>query len=50
MVPGRPVDSVDEIPVWPAYLAAFPDLFPESGMIPYKAQPDNVKSLFETDS
>jgi TonB-linked SusC/RagA family outer membrane protein len=45
---GSRFDSQDSIPVWPAYLAAFPELFPSSGNIKYKAQPDNVKSLFQT--
>lgn len=45
---GPRFDAVDSIPVWPAYLDAFPELFPASGNIKFKAQPDNVKSLFRT--
>ncbi len=45
---GARFDSRDSIPVWPDYLSAFPELFPSSGNIPYKAQPDNVKQLFQT--
>jgi TonB-linked SusC/RagA family outer membrane protein len=45
---GPRFDSQDSIPVWPVYLATFPELFPASGNIEYKAQPDNVKSLFKT--
>lgn len=45
---GARFDSRDSIPVWPAYLAAFPELFPSSGNIKYQAQPNNVKELFQT--
>ena len=45
---GPRFDSQDSIPAWPVYLATFPELFPSSGNIPYKAQPNNVKELFRT--
>ena len=45
---GARFDSRDSIPVWPDYLAAFPELFPSSGKIKYQAQPNNVKDLFQT--
>lgn len=45
---GSRFDSQDSIPVWPDYLSAFPELFPSSGNMKYQAQPDNVKSLFQT--
>ncbi|MGN7819707.1 SusC/RagA family TonB-linked outer membrane protein [Chitinophaga sp. 22536] len=38
----------DSIPVWPDYLKAFPDLFPASGNMAYRAVPNNVKDLFRT--
>ncbi len=44
---GPRFSSRDSIPVWPDYLAAFPQLFPSSGNIAYKAQPNNVKDLFQ---
>jgi TonB-linked SusC/RagA family outer membrane protein len=37
----------DSIPAWPDYKTAFPDLFPNAN-IPYRADPDNVESLFRT--
>ena len=45
---GQRFDSRDSIPVWPDYLAAFPNLFPSSGNMKYQAQPNNVKDLFKT--
>jgi TonB-linked SusC/RagA family outer membrane protein len=45
---GQRFDSRDSIPVWPDYLAAFPELFPSSGNMKFKAQPNNVKDLFKT--
>jgi TonB-linked SusC/RagA family outer membrane protein len=38
--------ALKEIPAWPAYLAAYPELFP-TGKVPYQAYPDNVSSLFK---
>lgn len=45
---GPRFDSMEKIPAWGDYLAAFPELFPEDGMIPYEAVPNNVKDLFQT--
>jgi TonB-linked SusC/RagA family outer membrane protein len=45
---GQRFDSRDSVPVWPDYLAAFPELFPKSGNMKYVAQPNNVKDLFKT--
>ncbi|MEI6048145.1 MAG: SusC/RagA family TonB-linked outer membrane protein [Bacteroidota bacterium] len=45
---GPRFDSRDSIPVWPDYLAVFPQLFPSSGNTVFKAQPNNVKDLFKT--
>jgi TonB-linked SusC/RagA family outer membrane protein len=45
---GQRFDSRDSIPVWPDYLAAFPELFPSSGNKKYEAHPNNVKDLFKT--
>ncbi len=45
---GPRFDSRETIPVWPAYLEAYPDLFPANGEIPFVAQPGNVESLFNT--
>jgi TonB-linked SusC/RagA family outer membrane protein len=45
---GPRFDSRDSIPVWPTYLNVFPELFSSTGQVEYKAQPDNVKSLFKT--
>ncbi len=47
---GPRFDSLDSIPAWPMYLAAYPELFSSTGMVEYKAQPDNVKDLFENGS
>lgn len=38
--------ALTTIPAWPAYLAAYPELFPDK-TVPYQAHPDNVKSLFK---
>ena len=45
---GPRFDSMEKIPAWEDYLNAFPELFPEDGMIPYEAVPNNVKDLFQT--
>jgi TonB-linked SusC/RagA family outer membrane protein len=37
------------IPAWSAYLAAYPELFPDK-TVPYVAHPDNVKDLFKNGS
>jgi TonB-linked SusC/RagA family outer membrane protein len=37
------------IPAWSAYLAAYPELFPD-GTVPYVAQPNNIKNLFKNGS
>lgn len=42
---GPAFASLDSIPTWPVYLAAFPEL---GAMYPYEAHPDNVSSLFRT--
>jgi len=42
------VNGVTSIPVFPAYKAAYPNLFPSNGLMPYQAFPDNVASLFKT--
>ena len=44
---GPRFDSLDRIPAWAEYLAAFPELFPD-GTVPYEARPNNVKDLFQT--
>jgi TonB-linked SusC/RagA family outer membrane protein len=44
---GPKFGTLDSIPAWDAYLAAFPELFP-SGKVPYRAYPNNVKDLFRT--
>ncbi|MDT3402978.1 TonB-dependent receptor plug domain-containing protein [Mucilaginibacter terrae] len=41
--------ALKNIPAWSAYLAAYPELFP-NGTVPYVAHPDNVKNLFKTGS
>ncbi|MEP7141241.1 MAG: SusC/RagA family TonB-linked outer membrane protein [Ferruginibacter sp.] len=45
---GPKFGTIDSIPTWPAYLAAFPNLF--GANYPYRAVPGNVKSLFRTGS
>ncbi len=40
---GAPFDLIDSIPQWQQFLNAYPDL---SATIPYEAQKDNVKNLF----
>ncbi len=47
---GPRFDSLDSIPAWSMYLEAYPELFSSTGMVEYKAQPDNVKDLFENGS
>lgn len=42
---GPKFSQIDSIPMWPNYARAFDDL---PSMIPYVAQPDNVKNLFDT--
>ncbi len=42
---GPRFDSLETIPTWPNWLAAFPELGPTQ---PYVAQPNNVESLFRT--
>jgi TonB-linked SusC/RagA family outer membrane protein len=44
---GPAFRDLDSIPAWPDYKTAFPDLFPNAN-IPYRADPDNVESLFRT--
>ena len=44
---GPSFASLDSIPAWPDYKAAYPDLFP-SANIKYRAYPNNVKDLFKT--
>ncbi|CAI8286982.1 MAG: TonB-dependent receptor SusC [Bacteroidota bacterium] len=41
---GPRFDSRETIPTWPNLLTAFPDLF--DATVPYEAQPNNVKDLF----
>jgi TonB-linked SusC/RagA family outer membrane protein len=41
--------SLTRIPAWSAYLAAYPELFPD-GTVPYVAHPNNVKDLFKNGS
>ncbi len=43
---GPRFGTIDSIPVWPDYKAAFPDLFTDS--VPFRAYPNNVKNLFRT--
>ncbi|RBL93191.1 SusC/RagA family TonB-linked outer membrane protein [Chitinophaga flava] len=45
---GAKFGTIDSVDVWPDYLAAFPEKFPASGRIAYKAVPNNVKDLFRT--
>lgn len=45
---GPKFGTIDSIPGWPAYLAAYPSLFSSTKMTPYVAQPNNVKNLFRT--
>ncbi|RBL93194.1 SusC/RagA family TonB-linked outer membrane protein [Chitinophaga flava] len=45
---GPRFGTLDSIPVWQNYLDAFPNLFPASGKIPYRAVPNNVRDLFRT--
>lgn len=43
---GAPFSQVDSIPTWAGYQEAYPELFGD--YIPYTAQPNNVKDLFDT--
>lgn len=45
---GAPFRSLDSVPNFANYKAAYPELFPSSGNIDYRAYPDNVKDLFQT--
>jgi TonB-linked SusC/RagA family outer membrane protein len=40
--------GLDSVNNFATYQAAYPELFPSSGRIPYKAFPDNVSNLFRT--
>lgn len=42
---GAKFGTIDSIPTYTSYLDAFPDM---PAMLPYRAYPDNVKSLFRT--
>lgn len=42
---GPKFSTIDSIPLWPDWAAAFPDM-PRN--VPYEAHPNNVKDLFET--
>ena len=42
---GPAFSTLDSFPTWGNYLAVFPDL---PANLPYEAQPDNVKNLFQT--
>ena len=44
---GAAFASLDSVPAWSNYKAAYPDLFPSANM-KYKAYPNNVKDLFKT--
>lgn len=44
---GPAFRDLDSIPAWPDYKAAFPDMFPTDS-VAYRADPDNVASLFRT--
>ncbi len=44
---GPAFRSLDSIPTWANYRAAYPELFPSANMA-YRAVPDNVKDLFQT--
>jgi TonB-linked SusC/RagA family outer membrane protein len=44
---GPKFGTLDSIPAWPDYYAAFPELFPSKN-IAYQAYPNNVKDLFKT--
>lgn len=45
---GAPFSEVDSLHTWPGYQNAYPELF--EGRVPYKANPNNVRDLFETGS
>jgi TonB-linked SusC/RagA family outer membrane protein len=44
---GPAFGSIDSIPAWPSYRAAYPELFPSPNMA-YRPVPNNVKDLFRT--
>jgi len=44
---GPAFRSLDSIPAWASYRAAYPELFPSANMA-FRAVPDNVKDLFQT--
>lgn len=44
---GPAFSTLDSIPAWPEYQAAYPELFP-NGKTAYRAYPNNVKDLFKT--
>jgi TonB-linked SusC/RagA family outer membrane protein len=45
---GPNFKDLDSIQAWGEYYNAYPELFPSSGNIAYKAYPNNVKDLFRT--
>jgi TonB-linked SusC/RagA family outer membrane protein len=45
---GPAFADLDSIAAWPSLLAAYPELFSSTGKVAFRAQPDNVKSLFRT--
>lgn len=45
---GAAFRSRDSVPNFASYKNAYPELFPSSGNIAYRAYPNNVKDLFET--
>ncbi|MEO8172660.1 MAG: SusC/RagA family TonB-linked outer membrane protein, partial [Sediminibacterium sp.] len=47
---GPAFSSRDSVPNFASYKNAYPELFPASGNIKYRAFPDNVKNLFNTGS
>ncbi|MFO7370638.1 MAG: SusC/RagA family TonB-linked outer membrane protein [Bacteroidales bacterium] len=47
---GAKFGTIDSVQAWPAYYNVFPELFSPTGRMAYKAQPDNVESLFRTGS
>lgn len=47
---GPAFSTRDSVPNFATYQTAYPELFPASGNIKYRAFPDNVKNLFNTGS
>ncbi len=45
---GPNFNNLDSIPMWPDYIAAFPERWPVGSKAPYQAYPNNVKDLFNT--